>query len=196
MMRWAATIARFCSRICKSLHWQTFLVGLLSPIGAGTSKGLPAKQASYQLRPYPPAFCLRILYDSSMTSFRASRRTFIAGLGAAATGLPSTFAVGQSHEKVTFGTSWVAQAEHGGYYQAFADGTYAKHGLDVTIIPGGPQANNRMQVMLGRIDFYMDANLNQAFSAVEQDIPTVVIATIFQKDPQVLIAHPGQGIET
>ena len=131
-----------------------------------------------------------------MTSVRASRRMFLGGLGAAAVGLPGTFAVGQSHEKVTFGTSWVAQAEHGGYYQALADGTYAKHGLDVTIIPGGPQANNRMQVMLGRIDFYMGANLNQAFSAVEQDIPTVIIAALFQKDPQVLIAHPGQGIET
>jgi NitT/TauT family transport system substrate-binding protein len=129
-----------------------------------------------------------------MSSFRAARRTFLAGLGAAA--LPSTFALGQSLEKVTFGTSWVAQAEHGGYYQAFADGTYAKYGLDVTIIPGGPQANNRMKVMLGRVDFYMGANLNQAFSAVEQDIPIVIIAAIFQKDPQVLIAHPGQGIET
>ena len=129
-----------------------------------------------------------------MTPFHASRRKFLAGLGAAA--LPSTFVLGQSLEKVTFGTSWVAQAEHGGYYQAFADGTYAKYGLDVTIIPGGPQANNRMKVMLGRIDFYMGANLNQAFSAVEQDIPIVIIAAIFQKDPQVLIAHPGQGIET
>jgi NitT/TauT family transport system substrate-binding protein len=110
--------------------------------------------------------------------------------------LPRTFAIGQSREKVTFGTSWVAQAEHGGYYQAFADGTYARHGLDVTIIPGGPQNNNRMLVMVGRLDFYMGANLNQAFSAVEQNIPTVIIAAIFQKDPQVLIAHPGQGVET
>ena len=125
-----------------------------------------------------------------------SRRTFLGGLGAAIAGIPSTFAIGQSREKVTFGTSWVAQAEHGGYYQAFADGTYAKHGLDVTIIPGGPQTNNRMLLMVGRIDFHMGTNLNQAFSAVEQNIPTVVIAAIFQKDPQVLIAHPGQGIDT
>ena len=118
------------------------------------------------------------------------------GLGATAAGLPGNFAIVQSLEKVTFGTSWVAQAEHGGYYQAFADGTYARYGLDVTIVPGGPQSNNRMLVMVGRLDFYMGANLNQAFSAVEQNIPTVIIAAIFQKDPQVLIAHPNQGIET
>ena len=66
----------------------------------------------------------------------------------------------------------------------------------MSIVPGGPQANNRMQVMVGRIDFCMGANLNQAFSAVEQSIPTVIIAAIFQKDPQVLIAHPGEGIAT
>jgi NitT/TauT family transport system substrate-binding protein len=130
-----------------------------------------------------------------MTLLHASRRRFLGGLGAAAAGLTSTFAVGQGRENVTFGTSWTAQAEHGGYYQACADGTYARHGLDVTIVPGGPQSNGRLLVMVGRIDFYMGANLNQAFSAVEQNIPTVIIAAMFQKDPQVLIAHPGQGIE-
>jgi NitT/TauT family transport system substrate-binding protein len=131
-----------------------------------------------------------------MTALHTSRRKFLTGLGATAAGLPVNFAIAQSLEKVTFGTSWVAQAEHGGYYQAFADGTYARYGLDVTIVPGGPQSNNRMLVMVGRLDFYMGANLNQAFSAVEQNIPTVIIAAIFQKDPQVLIAHPNQGIET
>lgn len=129
-----------------------------------------------------------------MASIRSSRRAFLSGICAAsATG---TFAIGQGREKVTFGTSWAAQAEQGGYYQAFVDGTYARHGLDVSILPGGPQSNNRMLFTAGRIDFYMGTNLLQAFSAVERKIPTVVVAAIFQKDPQVLIAHPGQGIET
>ncbi|MCS0497439.1 ABC transporter substrate-binding protein [Ancylobacter sp. MQZ15Z-1] len=93
-------------------------------------------------------------------------------------------------DKVTFGTNWVAQAEHGGFYQAVVDGTYAKYGLDVTIVPGGPQANNRLLLPVGKIDFYMGANMLQAFSSVAEEIPTEVVAAMFQKDPQVLIAHP------
>jgi NitT/TauT family transport system substrate-binding protein len=102
----------------------------------------------------------------------------------------------QPLDKVTFGTNWVAQAEHGGYYQALADGTYKKYGLDVTILPGGPNANNRILLPVGKIDFYMSANLLQAFDAVAQNIPTVAVAASFQKDPQVLMAHPKQGIDT
>jgi len=104
-------------------------------------------------------------------------------------------AVAQPLDKVTYGTNWVAQAEHGGFYQAVADGTYRKYGLDVTIAAGGPQINNRLLLAVGKIDFYMGANLLQAFDAVEKKIPTVVVAAMFQKDPQVLLAHPGIGIE-
>lgn len=101
----------------------------------------------------------------------------------------------QSPDQVTFGTNWVAQAEHGGFYQALADGTYRQYGLDVTIMPGGPNVNNRLLLPMGRLDFYMSANTLQSFDAVEQKIPTVAVAAIFQKEPQVLIAHPGQGVE-
>ena len=99
----------------------------------------------------------------------------------------------QKLTEVKFGTNWVAQAEHGGYYQAVADGTYEKYGLKVTIVPGGPQANNRMLLPVGRIDFYMGGNMIQAFSAVEENIPTLVVAAHFQKDPQIFLSHPGQG---
>jgi NitT/TauT family transport system substrate-binding protein len=102
----------------------------------------------------------------------------------------------QQPDKVSFATNWVAQAEHGGFYQALADGTYRRHGLDVTIMPGGPNANHRLLLAAGRIEFYMSANSLQAFDAVTQNIPTLAVAAIFQKDPQVLIAHPGEGIET
>mgnify|MGYP001056077262 CR=1 FL=1 len=114
---------------------------------------------------------------------------------ALAAGLAALSAAALAADKVSFGTNWVAQAEHGGYYQALADGTYAKYGLDVTIVPGGPQANNRLLMTVGKIDFYMGGPF-QAFAAVEQNIPTVQIAAIFQKDPQALIAHRGQGVET
>ena len=65
----------------------------------------------------------------------------------------------QQLDKVSFGTNWVAEAEHGGFYQAVADGTYRKYGLDVTIVPGGPQVNNRMLLLAGKIDFFMSAQL-------------------------------------
>jgi NitT/TauT family transport system substrate-binding protein len=99
-------------------------------------------------------------------------------------------AYGQQLDKVRFGTNWVAEAEHGGFYQAVADGTYKKYGLDVTIVPGGPNVNNRILLPVGKIDFFMSANSLQSFDAVEHKIPTVAVAASFQKDPQVLIAHP------
>jgi NitT/TauT family transport system substrate-binding protein len=99
-------------------------------------------------------------------------------------------------DEVTFGTNWLAQAEHGGFYQAVADGTYEKHGLKVTIRQGGPQAANRSLLIAGQIDFYMGGNMMESFDAVKQGIPNITVAAIFQKDPQILMAHPDQGIET
>jgi NitT/TauT family transport system substrate-binding protein len=91
---------------------------------------------------------------------------------------------------VSYGTNWVAQAEHGGFYQAVADGTYAACGLDVTIVPGGPQVNNAAQLLAGRIDFYMGGTVD-AFFGVQEGLPLVNVAAMFQKDPQVLLTHPG-----
>jgi NitT/TauT family transport system substrate-binding protein len=122
------------------------------------------------------------------------RRSFalaLAGIVLTIAGGGQAFAL----DKVTFGTNWLAEAEHGGYYQAVADGTYAKYGLDVTIQQGGPTANNRMLLPVGKIEFYLGANMIQAFAAVEENIPTVVVAAIFQKDPQVLMSHPGVGLD-
>ena len=96
----------------------------------------------------------------------------------------------QPLDKVRFGTNWLAEAEHGGFYQAVADGTYKKYGLDVTIVPGGPNINNRILLPVGKLDFFMSANSLQSFDAVEHDIPTVAVAASFQKDPQVFVAHP------
>ena len=98
-------------------------------------------------------------------------------------------------DKVTFGTNWLAEPEHGGYYQAVADGTYAKYGLDVTILQGGPQANSRLLLATGKIEFYMGGNMIQAFTAVEQSIPIIVVAAHFQKDPQMVMSRPGVGLD-
>lgn len=95
------------------------------------------------------------------------------------------------NEKVVFGTNWLAQAEHGGFYQSVADGTYAECGLDVEIVTGGPQVNNRALMLAGRIDFHMGGDMLQAFNAVAEGIPVVAVAASFQKHPQVILAHPG-----
>ncbi|TPJ62266.1 ABC transporter substrate-binding protein [Mesorhizobium sp. B2-6-1] len=100
-----------------------------------------------------------------------------------------------ANEKVTFGTNWLAEPEHGGYYQAVADGTYAACGLDVTIMQGGPQVSGRPMLLAGKIDFYMGGNLLSAFDAVQQGIPMRVVAADFQKDPQVIMSHPGEGLD-
>ncbi len=96
----------------------------------------------------------------------------------------------QTLDKVRFGTNWLAEAEHGGFYQSLADGTYKKYGLEVTIVPGGPNVNNRILLPAGKLDFFMSANSLQTFDAVANNIPTVAVAASFQKDPQVLIARP------
>ena len=96
-------------------------------------------------------------------------------------------------EEVTFGTNWVAQAEHGGFYQALADGTYEECGLKVEILPGGPQVNNRALLAAGKIDFYLGGDLLRAFDSVLNGIPVVLVAAIFQKHPQVILAHPGKA---
>jgi NitT/TauT family transport system substrate-binding protein len=98
-----------------------------------------------------------------------------------------------AQDKLTFATNRKAQAAHGGFYQAVADGTYRKYGLDVTIQQGGPQVNNRPLLPAGKIDFLMTGNLLHTFDNVKNGLPVVVVAAMFQKDPQALIAHPGQG---
>jgi NitT/TauT family transport system substrate-binding protein len=99
-------------------------------------------------------------------------------------------AYSQQLDKVRFGTNWVAEAEHGGFFQALADGTYHKYGLDVTIVPGGPNVNNRILLPVGKLDFFMSANSLQSFDAAANNIPTVAVAASFQKDPQVFITRP------
>jgi NitT/TauT family transport system substrate-binding protein len=97
-------------------------------------------------------------------------------------------------DKVSFGTNWVAEAEHGGFFQAVADGTYNRYGLDVTIVPGGPNDNNRMLLIAGKIDFFMAANTLMSFDAVTNNVPVVSVAAIFQKDPQVFLTHPESRV--
>jgi NitT/TauT family transport system substrate-binding protein len=92
--------------------------------------------------------------------------------------------------KLVFGTDWFAQAEHGGYYQAIAEGIYTKHGLDVSIKMGGPQVNGLQLLVAGSIDLFMGYAI-QTIKVQEQNLPLVAVAATFQKDPTVIISHPG-----
>jgi NitT/TauT family transport system substrate-binding protein len=149
----------------------------------------PASLANHSDLPYSRGAAVK---EQPMSLSMSRRRLFGVAAGAAAAVRPAS---AQSLDKVSFGTNWVAEGEHGGFYQALADGTYRKHGLDVTIVQGGPNVNNRILLAVGKIDFFLSANTLQGFDAVTQGLPLIEVAALFQKDPQVLIAHPGEGIE-
>jgi len=96
----------------------------------------------------------------------------------------------QPAQRIVFTTDWLAQAEHGGFYQAVADGLYRQQGLDVTVQAGGPQVNGMQLVAAGRVDIAMGDAL-QVLAARGEGVPLVAIAATFQKNPTVIIAHPG-----
>jgi NitT/TauT family transport system substrate-binding protein len=99
----------------------------------------------------------------------------------------------RAEDKVSFGTDWKAEAEHGGYYQAIAAGIYRRHGIEVSLRQGGPQVNQAALLAAGRLDFSEAPNSFIPLNFVEENIPMVAVAAMFQKDPSVLIAHKGVG---
>jgi NitT/TauT family transport system substrate-binding protein len=120
-----------------------------------------------------------------------SLRMFLASAALVATAVLSP--LGANAETVNFGTDWKAEAEHGGYYQAIATGIYQRYGLDVKLRPGGPQVNHAQLLAAGVLDFNIASNSFVPLNFAQQKIPMIAVAAIFQKDPSVLIAHPGQG---
>jgi NitT/TauT family transport system substrate-binding protein len=108
-------------------------------------------------------------------------------------GLAAFSAEARAADHVAFGLDWLAEAEYGGYYQAQATGIYARHGLDVDIRQGGPQVNQAQLLLAGRLDFTIAGNSFLALNFAQQDLPFVAVAAMFQKDPSILLAHPGVG---
>ncbi len=94
-----------------------------------------------------------------------------------------------AQEKFTYLTNWYAQAEHGGFYQAIATGLYKQAGLDVTLKMGGPQVNVVQLMAGGQADCAMGSSDLQMLQTREGGVPVTTVAAVFQKDPQVLIAH-------
>jgi NitT/TauT family transport system substrate-binding protein len=104
------------------------------------------------------------------------------------TTLTASLAPAAAADKVTFLTSWFAQAEHGGFYQAKATGLYDKAGLDVTIKMGGPQVNGSQLLLAGEADFIMGYDI-QVLKGREQNLPLVTVASSFQFDLQGIMTH-------
>lgn len=118
----------------------------------------------------------------------ASRLSKLGAAALLAVGAAGTL---QAHaqEKFTYMTNWYAQAEHGGFYQAVATGLYKKYGLDVTIKMGGPQVNIVQMMAAGQAECVMGSSDLQMIQMREGGVPVTTVAAVFQKDPQVLIAH-------
>jgi NitT/TauT family transport system substrate-binding protein len=122
---------------------------------------------------------------------RLVRRAAVSIFFALATALAAgAHAQAPAPDRLAFSTDWLAEAEHGGFYQAKAEGIYKKYGLDVTLKAGGPQVNGLQLLAAGQLDVAM-ADALQVMAAVEQKVPLVAIAATFQKNPTVIIAHPG-----
>jgi NitT/TauT family transport system substrate-binding protein len=129
-----------------------------------------------------------------MTAYRLDRRR---ALGLACGPLLVALARparAQALDKVSFHTDWRAEAEHGGFYQAIAAGIYRRHGIDCELRQGGPSLNISQLLLAGRVDMIISGSFG-AFTFVREQAPFLTIAAIFQKDPQVLIAHPGAGVD-
>jgi len=98
--------------------------------------------------------------------------------------------------RIVFVTDWKAQAEHGGFYQALATGLYAAHGLDVSIMQGGPAVNVPQLLAGGAADFGMGSNAFVALNLAREGTGIKAVMAVFQKDPQVLIAHPREDVQS
>jgi NitT/TauT family transport system substrate-binding protein len=131
------------------------------------------------------------------TRYRIERRALLAGgAGFVLSAVPGArVPVAQTLDKVSFQTNWRAQAEHGGYYQAVAAGIYRRAGLDVEVRMGGPQQNPAQLLLAGRVDMIM-SNSFQALNYVRENLPFLCIGSIMQKDPQILMTHEGNGINS
>jgi NitT/TauT family transport system substrate-binding protein len=114
-------------------------------------------------------------------------------LAACSPGKKDEAAAPQANAPVTirFATDWKAQAEQGGFYQALASGEYAKRGLKVEIVQGGPGVNVPQLLASNAVELGMGSNSFIVMNLAQEGVPVKAVAAFMQKDPQVLLAHPG-----
>jgi NitT/TauT family transport system substrate-binding protein len=121
----------------------------------------------------------------------------LAGVALAAGGCgPSAPASAPGRTRIRFATDWRAQAEQGGFYQALARGYYADKGLDVMLIQGGPSVNVPQLLAAGAIEMGLGSNAPLVMSLVTAGAGAKAVMASFQKDPQVLICHPRDDVNS
>jgi NitT/TauT family transport system substrate-binding protein len=148
---------------------------------------MPARTVQTGVLPGPRCPLNRVLEGTNIMATSLTRRKVLPLLAVVA-GLSGLTAPAWAADKVTFLTSWYAQAEHGGFYQAKATGLYEKAGIDATIRMGGPQVNAMQLLLAGEVDVIMGYDI-QALKAVEQGLPVVTVGTSFQYDLQGMMTH-------
>ena len=127
------------------------------------------------------------------TKYRIDRRAALGLIGGATlVAVPGARVSAQTLDKISHQTNWRAQAEHGGYYYAVVNGIYKKYGIECDLRMGGPQQNPSQLLLGGRVDTIM-SNSFECINYAKESLPFLGIAAIFQKDPQVLVSHPGVG---
>lgn len=126
------------------------------------------------------------------------RQLFVAAICAIAVACAPAANTQSTGDAVTirFATDWTAQAEHGGFYQALADGEYRRRGLDVRIIQGGPSVNVPQLLAVGSVEMGMGSNGFIVLNLAREGAPARAVATTMQKDPQVLMTHPDPAISS
>jgi len=130
-----------------------------------------------------------------MTAFRSALvAASLALLAACSPGKSDKPAAANGRTAIRFATDWRAEAEHGGFYEALAEGEYAKRGLDVTLVQGGPGVNVPQLLAAGAVDLGDGSNSFIVMNLAQQKVPVKAVAAFMQKDPQVLIAHPDPGL--
>jgi NitT/TauT family transport system substrate-binding protein len=133
----------------------------------------------------------------TMTKYRLTRRGALGLIGGSAlVAVPGARVSAQTLDKVSYQTNWRAQAEHGGFYQALASGAYARRGLNVQIVQGGPGVNVPQLLASGAVELGMGSNSFIPLNLVAEGAPVKAVAAFFQKDPQVLIAHPDPALQS
>jgi len=126
-----------------------------------------------------------------MTSIAVRPAAAAAALAIAAAAGPAA-----AQTEIVYATDWLAQAEHGGMYQALATGLYEKYGLDVEIRMGGPQIDNQQLLAAGAIDMGTGSNSFFPLNLVQAGADVRAVMAMFQKDPQVLMTHPRDDIDS
>jgi len=132
----------------------------------------------------------------ALRSFVVALAALLAACSPAKKAQTAAEAGGAQPTVIRFATDWRAQAEQGGFYHALATGEYKKRGLDVRIVQGGPGVNVPQLLASGAVEMGMGSNSFIVLNLAQQGVPVKAVAAYFQKDPQVLIAHPDAGVRT